>query len=133
MSYVSIVAQIKTLLLTIAEINIVYDYEPKELVKYPCTTVTATGHNNEFGDLAANKRRFLFTIRCYTRTDSASDAETILRTVADKVIEKIENNVTLGGSCDWARPTEGRWSYQEREVPVRVCEMTIEAVKRVNR
>lgn len=133
MSYVTIAAQLKTILQTITELNQVYDYEPKELLKYPCATITSTSHKNEFNDLAANRRIFTFTIRIYNRTDIASDAETIMRIVADRVITTIEGNVTLNGSCDWASPTEGKWGFAEREVPVRICEIAIEAAKRVNR
>ncbi len=133
MSYVTISAQIKALLATIVELNAVYDYEAKELLKYPCATVTAMGHKNEFNDLAANKRRFQFVIRVYNRTDSASDGERIMKIVADKVLEKIEGNVTLNSSCDWAIPSEAKWGYVEREVPLRFCEITVEALKRVNR
>ena len=133
MSYVTIAAQLKILLQTITELNQIYDYEPKELLKYPCATITSSGHRNEFNDLAANRRVFTFIIRIYNRTDSASDAETIMRTVADRVISVVEGNITLNGSCDWASPTEGKWGFAEREVPVRICEITVEAVKRVNR
>ncbi len=133
MTYVSISGQIKTLLESITELNAVYDYEEKNLQKYPCATITAVAHKNEFVDLAANKRRFTFIIRLYNRTDSASDGERIMKIVADKVMQKIESNVTLGGSCDFAIPSEGKWGYQDREVPVRVCEITVEALKRVNR
>ncbi len=133
MSYVSISAQIVALLQTITELNQVYAYEPKELNKYPCATVSALSHKDEFNDTAANIRKFTFIIRIYTRTDSASDAESVMQNVVDKVMAKIESSVTLNGTCDFARPTEARWMYGEREVPVRICELTVEANKRVNR
>ncbi len=133
MSYVSISAQIKALLLTITELNQVYEYEPKELKKYPCATLIALSHENIFGDLAANKRTYSFIIRVYNRTDSASNGERIMKIVVDKIIEKIESNVTLNGSCDWANPTKGTWTYQTREVPVRLCEIRVDAKKRVDR
>lgn len=133
MTYVSIAVQLKTLLQSITELSTIYDYEAKELNQYPCATLTASSHKNDFQDTAANRRSFVFTVRLYNRTDSASDGERIMRVVADKVMQTIEANVTLNGSCDWATPSEGVWGYQEREVPVRVCEITIVVLKRVVR
>lgn len=133
MTYVSIAAGIVAKLGTVTELEQVYNHEPKELAKFPCATVTAFSHTDVFADTAANTRQFTFMIRLYFRTDTAQDAETVLRNVADKVIAKIESDVTLNGSCDFARPSEGRWLFQQREVPVRVVEITIEALKRLNR
>lgn len=133
MSYVSIAAAIIAKLQTVTELEQVFSHEPKELAKFPCATVTALSHVDTFADTAANQRAFTFIIRLYFRTDVAQDAETILRNVADKVIAKIESDVTLNGTCDFARPSEGNWLYQTREVPVRVVEVTIECLKRLNR
>lgn len=133
MTYVSIAAGIMARLQTVSELEQVYNHEPKELAKFPCATVTAFSHADIFADTAANTRQFTFMVRLYFRTDVAQDAETVLRSVADKVIEKIESDVTLNGSCDFARPSEGRWLFQQREVPVRVVEITVEALRRLNR
>lgn len=133
MSYVEISEGIVNLLDTIPEIAAVYDHEPKELKSYPCVTVSAFEHDNEFHDLAANKRRYSFLIRAYFRTDNAQDAETVLRTIADNIVSTIESNIRLQNSCDFASPTKARWGYVEREVPVRYVEITIDAFKRVLR
>ena len=133
MSYSSIGTQIKTVLLTISDFNLVYGYEPKELLKYPCATVTASSHADIFATTASNQRTFKFDIRLYFRTDTAEDAEGILRDLADQVIVAFEANPTLNGSCDFARPISGNWLFQEREVPVRVVEIVIECLKRLNR
>lgn len=133
MSYVSIAQQLVTILQGISDLTAVYNHEPKELKDYPCAIVSAASHKDAFSDTAANKRIYTFTVRLYFRTDVAQDAETVLRSLADSVISAIEVNVTLNGVCDFAKPTEGAWDYQEREVPVRVCILTIECNKRVNR
>lgn len=133
MSYVSIAAQLVNILQGVSDLVTVYNHEPKELKDYPCATVTAASHKDAFSDTAANRRVYLFTIRLYFRTDVAQDAETVLRSLADSIISAIESNVTLNGACDFAKPTEGAWDYQEREVPVRVCILTIECNKRINR
>lgn len=100
---------------------------------YPCATLTALEHDNEFHDLAANKRRYSFLIRVYFRTDNAQDAETVLRSITDAIIRVIESNVRLNNSCDYASPTKARWGFVEREVPVRYVEITLDALKRVLR
>lgn len=133
MTYVSIASGITAKLQTVTELEQVYNHEPKELAKFPCATVTAFSHTDVFADTAANTRQFTFMIRLYFRTDVAQDAETVLRVVADKVIEKIESDITLNDSCDFARPSEGKWLFQQREVPVRVVEITVEALRRLNR
>lgn len=133
MSYVSISAQIKALLEGVTGLNEVYEYEPKELAKYPCATITAQSHQNLFNDTAANRRQYTFMIRCFYRTDDAAVAESTLQTIADAIISAIETNVTLNGACDFARPTAGKWLYAERELPVRIVEITVEATKRFNR
>lgn len=133
MTYVSIGSQLKGILDSISEFNVVYEYEEKELAKYPAATITALSHTDEFNDTAANNRVFTFNIRLYFRTDTEEDAESILRDLTDKVIVAVENDVTLDNTVDFARPTGARWLFQEREVPVRVVEVTIEVVKRVAR
>ena len=141
MSYVTLAAAIQSLLQTIPAIKVVYDYEPKELASedlsggYPAATVSALSHANAFNDIPANRRQYSFMVRLYYSTADGrdSDAETTLRSVVDGVITTLEHDVTLGGACDWARPTEGNWSYQEREIPLRVVEVTIECMKRALR
>ena len=133
MNYVTIAAQLVTLLGEVSELNRVVNHEPKELGEYPCATVAAAAHVNAFQTTGGNDRRYAFTVRLYYRTDVAQDAETVLRDVTDKVIAKLEANVTVANVWDIARPTEARWFYQEREVPVRVVELTVEFKKYVNR
>ena len=135
MSYVSIRNALVSKLqeLQPADLVAVYNHIPKELKDYPCATVRNIGHKNIPNDTAANRRQFSFLITLFYRTDVAQDAETILSDIADKVITKLESDVTLNATCDFTTATEGRWDYLEREIPLRFCEMTITAVKRVNR
>jgi hypothetical protein len=133
MSYTNIRAGIVSLLQTIPEIQEVYNYEAKELAKYPSATVTNLSHKNLFADTARNRRQYSFMIRLYFRTDQPQDAETVLSSIADAVITKIESDITLNSTCDFAEPLEGKWLYQEREIPVRVVEIAVTAVKQVFR
>ena len=49
------------------------------------------------------------------------------------MITTIEGDVTLGGACEWATPTEGRQSYAAKENPGRVVKLTVECVENVLR
>lgn len=133
MSYTSIGTQIKSVVSGISDFNVIYGYEPKELLKYPSATITASSHADSFVTTSSNQRIYRFNVRLYYRTDTAEDAEGILRDLADQVIVALEANPTLSGSCDFARPISGNWIYQEREVPVRVVEIVIECLVRMAR
>lgn len=133
MTYVTIASAIQTLVDEITELQAVYDKEPAELLVFPCATVSSAAHEDVANDTAANVRRFTHIIRLYDKQDSTNAAETTLRDIADKVIAKIEGNVSLNSTCDYARPTRGVWVQAEREVPVKVVEITVDAFKRVNR
>lgn len=133
MGYVSITNALVTILQTVTELQIVYGYEPKLLNKFPSATVTALTHKNVFEDLAANKRTYQHKITLYYRTDVAQDAESVLQKTADSVITAIEADVTLGGVVDYSEPSDGKWMYQQREVPVRLVEITVSSIQRVNR
>ena len=133
MTYLTISAQIVTMLNTISDFNAVYDSEKKELEKYPCATVTALSHENEFADTHHNIRRFNFNVRVYYRTADIDLSEGIMQGEVDNVIATIEADPTINGSCDFAVPTSSRWGWAEREVPVRYCEITISAQVRLLR
>jgi hypothetical protein len=53
--------------------------------------------------------------------------------MADLVITKLEANLSLQGTCDYSYPSRGLWRTAEREVPVKVVEIQVDAYKRVNR
>jgi hypothetical protein len=133
MSYVAIATAIKNLVDEVTELLVVYEKEPPELLQFPCATVSSIEHENVAQDTAANRRRYSHMVRLYHKQDSANTVETILRDLADKVIAKLEANVDLQGSCDYSTPNRGTWRNAEREVPVKVVEITVDAYKRVNR
>src|SRR4051794_9826760 len=127
MGYVAIGTKIIDLLDDLGDFSKLYNYDPNELGGYPAATVAAIGHQNTFktiGAGGANDRQNRFMIRLYYRTDNDEDAESILRDLADKVITKIEANVTVAGVWDIAEPTESVWRTGEREVPILAVEIT---------
>lgn len=132
MGYEAISEKIVELLETIEGLT-VYDHEPRTLGSFPCATVQAAGHRNRFHDTAANARQFSFAIRLFYDDKVPRDAETILRAYADQVIQILEANVTVPGVWDVAQPTEAVWRFAEREIPVRIAEITADFRVRVNR
>ncbi len=130
MGYVAIGTQLKTILDSVEGIEQVYDHDPDGLAKYPAATVQALSHTNSFADTAANIRRYSFLIRLFYRLDDDQDAELILRNLADLTLQALEENVTVSGVWDILRPTGATWTHVQRELPVRVCEITVEIESR---
>lgn len=130
MGYVTIAAQLKSLLEGVSGLNAVYDYDAKELKKYPAATITAQGHQGAFSDLQANRHEYAFVIRIYYQTEDAASAESVMRTVVDAVMNEIETHTTLNDTCSWARPSEASWGFLEREVPLRYAQITVRTVAR---
>jgi len=133
MSYTAISAELVDILEGITELSEVYDAEPKSLNQFPSAAVSAKGHVNTFFDTKDNERVYTFTIRLFNRPDQPNTCELELRSIADDVIDAIEGDVTLGGTCDFAEPTQATWSIVTREIPVQIVEITVSAHVKVSR
>lgn len=117
--------------LTIRSANI-FDYEVADLAGFPAATITAQEMVAKILDNSRNERIYHFTIRVFidrTKTNfGASKAETILRTVADDLINKIDQDATLGGNAIDVKPFDAKFGYVDRENQnIRVAEITLEA------
>jgi hypothetical protein len=134
MSYVTIGQAICDLLGEITSLKQVNNYAETNLVKYPTANVRMRGHNNNFASIGgSNNRVYSFLIDVFYKSENASDAESILRSVTDDIIAKIEGNVKLKGSCDFAMPTSGDVQYTEAQIPVQYITIRIDAKKMVSR
>lgn len=139
MSYTSIGGAIYTILSDLIPntLNAVYNNDRKEIASFPTACIIAKGHRSEPWDTAGNKRNFIFIIRLYVRIaegeQGSQDAETDLRRVADSIIETIEGNVTLNGTCSFTRASQGDAGFVEREFPMRYMDITVEASRHVLR
>jgi hypothetical protein len=130
--YKTVKDAIVTTLQGVTSLKIVYGKEEKAIKKFPAACVSAKEHNNIYNDLAGNSRSVVHYIRLYFRTDETNDPdyEDILESVADEVINALEHDVTLGGACEFTKPTNGVWGNADKEVPVRMLEITLESRKR---
>jgi hypothetical protein len=135
MSYTTIRGKIIDLLEEISEIAVVTDHDPDKLAKYPAVTVEAGSHQDTFFDTAANQRAYSFLIRCYYPITSGRDqsAENRLSVVVDRIIEVLEAHVDEPGVWEIGRPTRAAWGKDERETPVRFCDLTFTCESRVLR
>ena len=128
--YKTIKDQIVAVLQTITELEAVYGKDEKAIKVFPSACVSAKEHTSRFytvGSGGRNERQYQHYVRVYFRIDDANnpDYEDILESVADKVVQAFESNVTLNGACNWAIPTSGIWRFGEKESPVRVFELVI--------
>lgn len=133
MSYTSIGNAIAEMIDEITEVKVVYNYAARDFADFPAAVVRMTGHNNLFQTTAANNRTYVFEVDVLYKTASPSDAEGIMRTVADLIITKIESDVSLRGACHIARPSRGQISFVAEPIPMQVLTITIEASKHINR
>lgn len=134
MSYTNISKQIIEVLKTVNGLNAVYEHNEKNSEKFPYAIVLPESHDDTFNDTSSNVRSFTFNIFIIATTTDAQDSERIMRVLVDDVISKLEGNVKLNNSCDYSMPSSGRWGYSvDRNPPIRYCNITLTARKRVVR
>jgi hypothetical protein len=63
----------------------------------------------------------------YFRTDETNnpDYEDVLESVADDVINALEQNITLNNTCLYFIPVSGIWKDGQKENPVRYIEIVL--------
>ncbi len=138
MGYKTIKDQIVAILQTVTELEVVYGKDEKALKLFPSACVSAKEHTSRFytvGSGGRNERQYQHYVRLYFRTDEVNDPdyEDILESVADKVVQAFESNITLNGVCNWAIPTSGIWRFGEKESPVRIFELVIASTAVIKR
>ncbi len=105
-------AQIKTLLETVTELQVVYDYRNPTITGYPAVIFDMTNEEGTMLDDTSNVRVITFTlwVICELPVKGEDLAKTILDNATKAVINKLEAkaNDTLGGTVDWTMPTMGQ-------------------------
>jgi hypothetical protein len=115
---------------TIRAANI-YDYEVADLAGFPAVTITAQDMTAQILDNTRNERIYNFTIRVFIERQKqnfgASKAETILRLIADDLIDKIDQDSTFGGNAIDVKPFNAKFGYVDRELQnIRVVEVSLQ-------
>lgn len=109
----------------------IFDHELTDLAGFPSVTITAQEMVGSILDNVRNQRIYRFTIRVFIERNKqnlgSSQAETVLRTVADELVSKIDADPTLGGNCIDARPFNAKFGYVDREFQdIRLMEITLD-------
>lgn len=113
----------------------VFDYAKSQITEYPAITVTASDNANpSFADTVRNRRSYVFSVKIYQEMTEKSeqDAERILRTLVDDVIDLFDTdryiNDALAGR-GFAFPIPSVWRFiQSEQATARMAEVLIECV-----
>lgn len=124
-----------TLIPSITTIRVanIFDYEPTDLGGYPSVTITSQEILGKFLDNSRNERTFRFSIRVFIDRNAQNfgslNAETILRTVSDEMILKIDADPTLGGNCTYTKVAGIKYGYVNRQSNnIRMAEVVIDCI-----
>jgi len=124
-----------TLLVTVPSLRStnIYDYEVTDLAGFPAATITLSEVLGKVLDNNRNQRTFRFVIRVFIdrlkQNLGASNAESILRTITNDFISKVDADPTLGGNCIIADPFSVKYGYVDREQQnIRMAEITLDCV-----
>lgn len=110
----------------------IFNHELTDLAGFPSATVTAQELQGKVLDNSRNERIQRFTIRVFIDRNKqnlgSSQAETILRTLADEITLKLDADPSLGGNCIDSKPYDAKFGYVDRENNnIRVMEITLDA------
>ena len=127
---------LKTILipsLTTLRVTNIFDNELTDLAGYPSATITVNNLKGKMLDNARNERHYEFIIRIFIDRNKqnfgSSKAETILRTLADEFITKVDSDPTFGNNCVDSKPSDARFGYVNRQNQnIRMMEVTIDCV-----
>lgn len=110
-----------TLIPSVSTIRVsnIFDYEPTDLAGYPACTITSQEVLGKAIDNARNERIYRFTIRIFidrnVQNFGVNTAESLLRTIADEVISKIDTDLSLGGNCIYTTVFPAKFGYIDRQ------------------
>lgn len=132
--YIGISNYLKTALIpTVISIRSsnIFDHELTDLAGFPAATITATELIGKPLDNTRNERIQRFTIRIFIDRNKqnlgSNTAESVLRTLADEIILKVDAEPTLGGNCIDAKAFDAKFGYIDRESNnIRVMEITLD-------
>lgn len=108
----------------------IYDHELTDLAGFPSVTITVQELAGRILDNARNERVYRFTIRVFIdrKNFGSQKTESVLRTVADEFIDKLDADPTLGGNCIDSIPFPAKFGYIDRESnDIRLMEVQLDA------
>lgn len=119
-NFTSLSSSLATLLGTISEIEVVYEYEANAADAYPAAMIIATGNDAEYASTNSNDRWFNFTVRIIQEIpqQGSAEAERILKAAVDNTITAIDNDFSLGGSVQMVEAVTSSWGRDDREAGI---------------
>lgn len=107
-------------------LTVAYGYEKGQLPSYPAATIYSAEYNPVWADTSGDRDVITFEIRIYQEINiqDPETAETIVDNVLEKIVQALQADYTLGGTCDRIeiRATKG---WVSREVQDRAATITV--------
>jgi hypothetical protein len=130
----NIIDKLKTLFGTITQIQEIYDYEVNKFNGDPALVIVPSGNAADYESTTENRRVYAFKVLAVvdrtTRADT--EAERVLRSIVDKLLNVIDKNWSLSGlvlpagyAMLFTEALPSVWGYIDRENIYRVAEITI--------
>lgn len=137
MSLTNIKTQLKTILEKITQFKKVYEYEPgKEGIpsNLPACTISTLGIS-EFvpSEIDSLDRVYNVAVKVYLKLIGAKNVQQDIDSFIELVINKLQANSSLGGSCDYFRITSVAVDYlRDRKNPVSVINFYLDITEEVS-
>lgn len=117
--------------LTTVRATNIYDNELTDLAGFPAVTITSLEKRGRFLDNARDEVVIVFSVKIFidrnVQNFGTSKAETILRSIADELITRMQSDNSLGGNCIWSKAFDAKYGYIDRENDnIRLVEVTLE-------
>jgi len=111
----------------------IYDYEPplEDVVVDPFAVVFAVDNESEFETTTENKRTYNFLVRIFVerRNRGAGNAETLLTSIVDRLLDEFDQNYTLGvAGVLMTQAAPSAWAYILSDKDYRVAEIKLSTV-----
>jgi len=120
---------IKAHITAVTGIENVYGYEKGDLGGYPSAVVLLEGIESDIDSTDSNDRKYTFKVKVYQEISEdatgAEQAEDIMEGLVDAMIERFENDWTLGDLA-YKSDIKGVAGYIDRGNAMRVLEFTLQ-------
>lgn len=126
--------KLKSILTANTLIQEVFDWEVEKFTGDPVATLTPSANEAHYSTTTDNRRIYAFIIRLFVERTSRKDqdAERIMTTLVDSVIDDIDKNYTLTGIVPptgytmlFVEATPASWGYVGREEVYRAAEIVV--------
>lgn len=120
---------IKAHITAVSGVKNVYGYEKGDLDGHPSAVVLLEGIESDIDSTDSNDRKYTFKVKVYQEMSEdatgAEQAETVMEGLVDAIIERFENDWTLGGLA-YNSNVKGVAGYIDRGNAMRVLEFTLQ-------